>query len=85
MSWRVWLLERLREVASSSCAWCSDEEEEVDPWAKDVEALHLSRSGGLPGTMRVPQFLKVLQGADTRDKRLVTLKVHPAAPPDLAA
>ena len=60
--------------------WCSgEEEEEDDPWAKDVVALNLSRNGGLPGPKRVPLFLKVLQGADTRDKRLVALKVGAAA------
>ena len=42
-------------------------------------ALNLSRNGGLPGPKRVPLFLKVLHGADTRDKRLVALKVHAAA------
>ena len=56
----------------------------MDPWAKDVEALNLSRSGGLPGPKRVPLFLKVLHGADTRDKRLVALKVGAAALPVLA-
>ena len=66
------------------CVWCSEEEEEeADPWAKDVEALNLSRSGGLPGPKRVPLFLKVLHGADTRDKRLVALKVGAAALPVL--
>ncbi len=67
------------------CVRCSEEEEEeADPWAKDVEALNLTRNGGLPGPKRVPLYLKVLHGSDTRDKRLVALKVGAAALPFLA-
>ena len=72
----------MRKIFGQCCS--EEEDEEVDPWAEDVEALNLSRSGGLPGPKRVPLFLKVLRGADTRDKRLVALKVTAIALPVLA-
>ena len=50
-----------------------------------MEALNQRRDGGLPGPKRVPLFLKVLRGADTREKRLVALKVDPLPLPSLAA
>lgn len=55
----------------------SEDDEPTDPWERIVKALDIDRSGGLRGSAKVPMYCQVLAGADTQDKRMVTLKVHP--------